>query len=65
MNTTRHILLGTLVALTTAACTVGPNFKRPDPPADKAYSQSMPKPDPTRNMGYGGDVAADWYRLFH
>jgi NodT family efflux transporter outer membrane factor (OMF) lipoprotein len=65
MNTTRHILLGTLVALTTAACTVGPNFKRPDPPENTAYSQSMPKTDPTRNMSYGGDVAEDWYRLFH
>ena len=65
MNTRRHILWSTLVALTTAACTVGPNFKRPDPPADTAYSHSMPKTDPARDMNYGGDVAEDWYRLFH
>jgi NodT family efflux transporter outer membrane factor (OMF) lipoprotein len=61
MNTTRHVLLGVLTALATAACTVGPNFKRPDPPATQAYSQSMT----AAGLNYGGDVAADWYQLFH
>ena len=61
MNTARHILLGVLTALATAACTVGPNFKRPDPPAATAYSQSMT----AGGLSYGGDVADDWYELFH
>ena len=61
MNTTRHVLLGTLTALFTAACTVGPDFKRPDPPAATAYSRSMT----AAGLSYGGDVADDWYQLFH
>ena len=61
MNTTRHVLLGTLTALFATACTVGPNFKRPDPPAATAYSQSMT----AAGLNYGGDVADDWYQLFH
>ena len=61
MQTTRHVLLGVLTALATAACTVGPNFKRPDPPATTAYSQSMA----AAGLNYGGDVAEDWYQLFH
>ena len=65
MNTTRHILLGTLTALATAACTVGPNFKRPDPPAATAYSRSMPTAGAATSVSYGADVADDWYQLFH
>ena len=61
MNTTRHVLLGAFTALATAACTVGPNFKRPDPPAATAYSRSMT----ATGFNYGGDVADDWYQLFH
>ena len=65
MNTTRHVLLGTLTALFTAACTVGPDFKRPDPPAATAYSRSMPPAGTATSVSYGGDVADDWYQLFH
>ena len=65
MHTTRHVLLGALIALVAAACTVGPNFKRPDPPAAAAYSRSMPATNPATSVMYGGDVAEDWYELFH
>ena len=41
-------------------CAVGPNFKRPDPPKS-AYSQ----PAGPASLVYGGEVAADWYTLFH
>jgi NodT family efflux transporter outer membrane factor (OMF) lipoprotein len=65
MQTPRLLLLGTLAALLTAACTVGPDFKRPDPPATAAYSQSMPASGSATSVAYGGDVAEDWYQLFH
>jgi NodT family efflux transporter outer membrane factor (OMF) lipoprotein len=77
MYTTRKVLLGALTALAATACTVGPNFKRPDPLATTAYSQSMPATErPARespggttgtatSVAYGGDIANDWYQLFH
>ena len=65
MRTPRLLLLSTLAAFLTAACTVGPNFKRPDPPATAAYSQSMPASGSATSVAYGGDIAADWYQLFH
>jgi NodT family efflux transporter outer membrane factor (OMF) lipoprotein len=46
-----------------AACTVGPNFTKPDAPAT-AYSRSVPPADGARDFTYGGEVAGDWYRLF-
>src|SRR5581483_3322798 len=61
MQIKRRVLLGVLTALAASACTVGPNFKRPDPPANTAYSQSMT----AAGLHYGGDVAGDWYQLFH
>ena len=65
MRTLRLLLLSTLAAFLTAACTVGPNFKRPDPPATAAYSQSMPASGSATSVAYGSDVAEDWYQLFH
>ena len=55
----------TLAALTaaTAACTLGPNFKPPAAPATPVYSRSVPPA--SVGVTYGGDVADDWYTLFH
>jgi NodT family efflux transporter outer membrane factor (OMF) lipoprotein len=46
-----------------AACTVGPNFTKPDAPA-MAYSRAVPPAGGARDFSYGGEVAGDWYRLF-
>ena len=59
------VLLGMLSAFITGACTVGPSFKRPDPPTTSAYSQSLPAAAMASSISYGGDVADDWYQLFH
>ena len=64
MPALRPLLLGTLAAFLTAACTVGPNFKRPDPSAATAYSQSLPAAGSTTSVTYGGDIAEDWYHLY-
>lgn len=65
MRGTRLALLGTVAVLATSACTVGPDFKRPPPPATSAYAQAAPQTGSTGNVAYGGDVAEDWYQLFH
>jgi len=65
MPTLRPLLLGALTALLTAACTVGPNFKRPDPPAKAAYEHSMPASGSATSVTYGGDIAEDWYHLYN
>lgn len=60
----RRILVpGAAVALT-AGCTVGPDFVRPEP-APTAYSRSVPPAGATQSFAYGGEVAGDWYQLFH
>jgi NodT family efflux transporter outer membrane factor (OMF) lipoprotein len=61
----RLVLLGTVAAFVSNACTVGPDFKRPAAPTDSAYSQSIPPGGPANTVIYGGDVAEDWYQLFH
>ena len=59
----RTVAVGLAAALTTA-CTVGPNFVKPEAPAS-AYTRSVPPGGGTRNFAYGGEVAGDWYQLFH
>jgi len=46
-----------------AGCAVGPNFERPKPPTS-AYAQPSQAVGPA-SMVYGGEVAANWYTLFH
>ena len=58
-------LSGLFVAITLAACTLGPDFKRPDTPATPAYSQSIHPTGSAISLHYGDDIAEDWYRLFH
>src|SRR5262249_12268350 len=47
-----------------AGCTLGPNFARPDAPAD-GYGHSAPAATAIRSVDYGADVADGWYQLFH
>lgn len=65
MNGMRFLLFGTLAGIAAGACTVGPDFKRPDVPAASGYSQSIPQTGSASSVAYGGDVAEDWYQLFH
>ena len=64
MNRTHVVLLAAAAALTTGACTVGPDFRRPDAPAGSGYSQSVPRTGSASSVAYGKDVADDWYQLF-
>ena len=61
-------------ALTLSACAVGPEFKKPGPPAVKAYTaQPLATTGTTPNVPggeaqaftQGGDLAGDWWTLFH
>jgi len=51
------------VSLLIGGCTLGPDFSRPAAPAG-GYAHAAPAPSATRSISYGGDVAADWYRLY-
>jgi NodT family efflux transporter outer membrane factor (OMF) lipoprotein len=53
-----------LAALLASGCTLGPNFVRPEAPAG-GYAHAAPGDTSGRTMIYGGDVAEDWYQLFH
>lgn len=60
----RRNVLAVLAAALLGACTLGPSFTRPAAPA-AGYLHAAPAPGATRSVSYGGEVAADWYRLFH
>lgn len=57
---TLPVLAGVLLA----GCTLGPNFTRPQAPA-RGYVHAASTPTAERSVAVGGEVAADWYRLFH
>jgi NodT family efflux transporter outer membrane factor (OMF) lipoprotein len=61
----RLLLAGTLAGIAAAACTVGPDFSRPDVPAASGYAQAIPPTGSAVSLAYGGDVAEGWYQLFH
>ena len=65
MHRTRLILSGLLAMAATVACTLGPDFKRPEASASSAYMRAMPANGSASSVAYGGDVAEDWYQLFH
>ena len=60
----RRNTLPALAGVLLAGCTLGPSFTRPRAPAD-GYVHAAEAPTPQRSLAVGGDVAADWYRLFH
>ncbi|MBS0419285.1 MAG: efflux transporter outer membrane subunit [Proteobacteria bacterium] len=52
-----------VVAVALAGCTLGPDYRRPNAPTS-AYPQPSQHPGAV-SLVYGGEVAADWYTLFH
>jgi NodT family efflux transporter outer membrane factor (OMF) lipoprotein len=62
MNT--RLIITTLCLSLAAGCTLGPDFKRPDPPAG-GYSHTAATPGGEHTLALGTDVAGDWYTLFH
>jgi NodT family efflux transporter outer membrane factor (OMF) lipoprotein len=67
-------LLVVLGTLTIAGCAVGPDFKKPAPPAVSAYtdrplSNTVATPDVTggdaQRFVEGGHISAEWWTLFH
>ena len=65
MNGMRLILIGIIAGIAVGACTVGPEFKRPDLPAASGYSHSIPPAGSSVSLENGADIAENWYRLFH
>ena len=60
-----HIIMAAFAALGTAACTLGPDFTRPQPPAAESYGVGTTGAGAARpSFIFGADVADDWYRLF-
>lgn len=62
-----------LLAALLAACAVGPDFKRPAPPADDSYGSAPQKGETAAAEGPGGqaqrfvsgmDIPQQWWRLF-
>jgi NodT family efflux transporter outer membrane factor (OMF) lipoprotein len=66
------VLLPAVLAL--SACAVGPDFQKPSPPSVKTYTaQPLRTTEATANVSggeaqvftQGGDLAGDWWTLFH
>jgi NodT family efflux transporter outer membrane factor (OMF) lipoprotein len=60
------------LALLAAACTVGPDFKPPAAPEEKAFVQDVPPQPPApgkdevaQHFALGKKLADDWWTLFH
>ncbi len=75
LNSTRHFrtpALASALALL-AGCAVGPDFKKPAPPAAADYGSTPPPQTAAANVAggeaqhfaSGSDIAADWWALFH
>ena len=62
MRKTRLVCLASLLALTAACTTVGPNYKGPAPPAAQGYA--MAGDLPSREAALGDRLAGDWWSLF-
>ena len=70
----RWFLGGTALAVLLAGCAVGPDFKKPAAPKVSGYTQEPLAPatvsadttgGETQHFTVGGDIAADWWTLFH
>jgi NodT family efflux transporter outer membrane factor (OMF) lipoprotein len=50
------------------ACSVGPDFKRPDPPAAERYTSDTPAVEissaATQHLALGKEIEGDWWSLF-
>jgi len=63
MNKLQSLVFGSLTGMMMVGCTVGPNFKRPDPPS-AGYVHSVPANASSASVAYGADVADSWYQLY-
>jgi NodT family efflux transporter outer membrane factor (OMF) lipoprotein len=56
------------VLASASACSVGPDFKRPDPPAAERYTSDTPTIETgaagTQHVALGEEIAGDWWSLF-
>ena len=60
------LALGACAGAALAACTLGPDFSRPAPPASGGYAaHAVPPAGSAQGVIYGGNVADSWYQLFH
>ncbi|MBO9858932.1 efflux transporter outer membrane subunit [Xanthomonas sp. A1809] len=73
MTDVRNALLASAVAVSLAACAVGPDFQRPAPPdADRYTANALPATTVAADAAHGGaqqfepgqDVPAAWWRAF-
>ena len=62
MRKTRLLCLASILALTAACTTVGPNFKAPTPPQAQGYAMSGDQPVAQAQLGQR--LAGDWWALF-
>ncbi|WP_216855988.1 efflux transporter outer membrane subunit [Acidisphaera sp. S103] len=63
-----------LIAVCVAGCTVGPDFRKPDPPAVTGYTRdALPPQTVSAPVGHGSaqrfvsdmDIPAEWWHVFH
>ncbi len=52
------------LALALSACSVGPDFTTPDPPATKTYTSEKEVLSPERRAALGQHMEAEWWTLF-
>lgn len=59
------IAVAVSAALSLAACTLGPDFRRAELPPSTGYGlRALPGSGAPQSFAYGADVADDWYHLF-
>ncbi|HXZ25503.1 MAG TPA: efflux transporter outer membrane subunit [Nitrospiria bacterium] len=68
------ILAAAAAATLLTGCMVGPDFKRPQPPAVDRYTETLLPPETASSQGTGGasqrfvsdrEIPAEWWTLFH
>jgi outer membrane protein TolC len=65
-------MIGVAAASALASCAVGPNFHQPKPPDASGYLHASSDTAPVQaqaqdvqNVSPGGDLAGEWWQLFH
>jgi NodT family efflux transporter outer membrane factor (OMF) lipoprotein len=66
MNRCSRLALPVVLGLTLAGCAVGPDYKRPAPPAASTYLPGhVAVPDAAQTFVRGQDIPGQWWALFH
>src|SRR5262249_208113 len=58
----RYATIGLLGLL--SGCAAGPDFKRPAPPKDTSYGQTLPEQIDTQRFVVDQDIPAEWWEMF-